>query len=157
MAFAQRFVHRALAQVTRYLTEEKIQEEVQRRIAAHIGPETVAVIGHSLGSVAAFQAAHRSRHRLPLLLTLGSPLGLRTLVYDRIPEAKTIPPRVARWANYADHDDLVAAEPDLAKLFADPYGALESDWTIDNGAEPHRAESYLVKRQIGQAVGTVLA
>ncbi|MFJ9562969.1 hypothetical protein ACIRQQ_23330 [Streptomyces fuscichromogenes] len=156
MAFAQTFVHRALAQVTRYLTEEAVREEVQRRIAEHVGPETVAVIGHSLGSVAAFQAAHRVRAGLPLLMTLGSPLGLRTLVYDRLPEAKTIPPRVGRWANFADRDDLVAAVPDLSTLFADPYGALESDWTLDNGAEPHRAESYLGKRQTGTALGAVL-
>ncbi|MER5755733.1 hypothetical protein [Streptomyces sp. NPDC002088] len=156
MAFAQTFVKRALAQVSRYLTEEALRTEVQRRIATHIGPETVAVIGHSLGSVAAFQAAHSVRHELPLLLTLGSPLGLRTVVYDRLPEAKTIPPRVSRWTNLADRDDLVAAVPDLAKLFADPYGALASDWTLDNGSEPHRAESYLGKRQTGAALGTVL-
>ncbi|MER6078822.1 hypothetical protein [Streptomyces sp. NPDC001833] len=156
MAFAQTFANRALAQVTRYLTEEAVREDVQRRIAEHVGPETVAVIGHSLGSVAAFQAAHRVREGLPLLMTLGSPLGLRTLVYDRLPEAKTIPPRVGRWANFADRDDLVAAVPDLRTLFADPYGVLESDWTFDNGAEPHRAESYLGKKQTGAALGAVL-
>ena len=156
MAFAQTFVHRALAQVTRYLTEEAVREEVQRRIAAQVGPETVAIIGHSLGSVAAFEAAHRTRHGLPLLMTLGSPLGLRTLVYDRLTEAKAIPPGVGRWANFADRDDLVAAGPDLAKLFADPDGVLESDWTFDNGSQPHRAESYLGKRQTGAALGSVL-
>ncbi|MGW6737970.1 hypothetical protein [Streptomyces sp. NPDC055013] len=157
MALAQTFANRALAQVTRYLTEEAVREEVQRRIAAHVGSETVAIIGHSLGSVAAFQAAHRARQSLPLLLTLGSPLGLRTLVFDRLPEAKTVPPRVTRWANFADRDDLVAAEPDLAKLFVDPYGVLESDWTLDNGSAPHRAESYLGKRQTGAVVATALA
>ncbi|MGX1129255.1 hypothetical protein RKD49_001445 [Streptomyces glaucescens] len=156
MAFAQTFVKRALVQVTRYLTEEPVREEVQRRIAAHVGPETVAIVGHSLGSVAAFQAAHRVRSGLPLLLTLGSPLGLRTVVFDRLPEAKTVPPRVAHWANFADRDDLVAAVPDLASLFADPYGALRSDWTLDNGSDPHRAESYLGKRQTGAALGAAL-
>ncbi len=84
-------------------------------------------------------------------------LGLRTLVFDRLPEAKTVPPRVTRWANFSDRDDLVAAEPDLARLFADPYGILESDWTLDNGSEPHRAESYLGKRQTGAVVAGVLA
>ncbi|MER6345802.1 hypothetical protein ACWC10_15085 [Streptomyces sp. NPDC001595] len=156
MAFARTFVKRALVQVTRYLTEEAVREEVQRRIAAHVGPETVAIVGHSLGSVAAYQAAHRVRSGLPLLLTLGSPLGLRTVVHDRLPEAKTVPPRVARWVNLADRDDLVAAVPDLATLFADPYGALHSDRTLDNGSEPHRAESYLGKRQTGAALGAVL-
>ncbi|MEU1570701.1 hypothetical protein ABZ519_05950 [Streptomyces collinus] len=156
MWLAQTFAYRALAQVTRYLTEEELSEEVQERIAAHIGPETVAIIGHSLGSVAAFQAAHRLNQELPLLLTLGSPLGLRTLVYDRLPESKTVPATTRRWVNLADRDDLVAAVPDLAPLFADPCGALASDWTLDNGSQPHLAASYLGKRQVGNAVARVL-
>lgn len=156
MLLAQTFANRALAQVTRYLTEDDVREQVQKRIAAHVGPETVALIGHSLGSVAAFQAAHRLTRDLPLLLTLGSPLGLRTLVYDRLGEPRTVPAHVRRWVNLADRDDLVAAVPDLASLFADPHGALESDWTLDNGAQPHLAESYLGKRQVGAAVAEVL-
>lgn len=156
MWFAQTFAERSLVQVTRYLTEKDVREEVQERIAAHIGPETVAIIGHSLGSVAAFQAAYRMTQELPLLLTLGSPLGLRTLVYDRLPEPKSVPPFTRRWVNLADRDDLVAAVPDLASLFADPYRALESDWTLDNGSQPHRAESYLGKRQVGEAVARIL-
>ncbi|MEU5240963.1 hypothetical protein ACH4UR_24735 [Streptomyces lydicus] len=157
MALAERFVDRALSQVTRYLDEEAVREEVQQRIAAHLGPETVAVIGHSLGSVAAFQAASRLQHDLPLLLTLGSPLGLRTLVYDRLTEAAEVPSRVQRWVNLSDRDDLVAAVPDLASLFADSAGVLESHWTLDNGSMPHRAEWYLTTRESGAAVAAAFS
>ncbi|WP_055626750.1 hypothetical protein [Streptomyces hirsutus] len=156
MWFARTFVERALSQVTRYLTEEDLRAEVQSRIADRTGPETVAIVGHSLGSVAAFQSAHRLTRELPLLLTLGSPLGLRTVVYDRLTDARTVPPTTRSWVNLADRDDLVAAAPDLAPLFADPYGALRSDWTLDNGAEPHRVESYLGKRAVGKAVAAAL-
>ncbi|MFI0968246.1 alpha/beta fold hydrolase [Streptomyces sp. NPDC021080] len=156
IAFAERFADRSLAQVTRYLTEDAVREEVQGRIAAHLGPETVAIIGHSLGSVAAFQAAHRLEHELPLLVTLGSPLGLRTLVYDRLPEEKMVPPQVKRWVNLADRDDLVAAVLDLRTLFADPHGVLESDWMLDNGSQPHRAQSYLTKSQTGAPLAVAL-
>ncbi|WP_128381936.1 hypothetical protein [Streptomyces cavernae] len=156
MAFAERFADRSLAQVTRYLTEEAVREEVQERIAAHIGPETLAIVGHSLGSVAVFQAAHRLERKLPLLVTLGSPLGLRTLVYDRLPEDKTVPERVQRWVNLSDRDDLVAAVLDLRKLFADPRGVLNSDWTLNTGAQPHRAQSYLTKPQTGAAIADAL-
>jgi pimeloyl-ACP methyl ester carboxylesterase len=156
MALATRFGDRSLAQVTRYLTEEAVNEEVQQRIAAHVGPETVAIIGHSLGSVAAFQAAHRLQRDLPLLLTLGSPLGLRSVVYDLLPETKEVPPRVQKWVNLTDADDLVAAEPDLAGLFNDTSGVLDSNWTLDNGSAPHKAEWYLTKRQTGAAVAATI-
>lgn len=156
MWFAQTFVERALVQVTRYMTEESLREQVQRRVAALVGPNTVALVGHSLGSVVAFEASHRLDGSLPLLLTLGSPLGLRNVVYDRLPVPRTVPASTRRWVNLADRDDLVAAVPDLAGLFPGPDGVLESDWTLDNGAQPHRAESYLHARQAGDATASVL-
>ncbi|MGW1769921.1 hypothetical protein ACWCQL_38480 [Streptomyces sp. NPDC002073] len=156
MALATRFHDRSLAQVTRYITEEAVREEVQKRIAAHLGPETIAVIGHSLGSVAAFQAAHRLDHDLPLLLTLGSPLGLRTIVYDQLPEERKVPSRVRRWVNLVDRDDLVAAEPDLSSLFADPAEVLKSNWTVNNGSKPHDARWYLTTHEAGQALAAAI-
>jgi hypothetical protein len=157
MGFAERFVNRSLAQVTRYLTEPELRAEVQGRVIGLIGPETKAVVGHSLGSVAAFQTAHRLRREVPLLLTLGSPLGMRSLVYDRLEERREAPAKIRRWVNLADRDDLVAATPDLSGLFADPGGVLHCDWTLDNGARPHEATSYLTKRQAGRALGDSLS
>jgi hypothetical protein len=80
MAFAERFVNRALKQVTRYLTDETIRAAALATVAAYMDAETQIVIGHSLGSIIAYEAAHRITHPLPLLLTLGSPLGLHTII-----------------------------------------------------------------------------
>jgi pimeloyl-ACP methyl ester carboxylesterase len=55
----------------------------RRTVLDLTGPETKVVIGHSLGSVVAYEAAHYIHRSLPLLVTLGSPLGLHTIVYDR--------------------------------------------------------------------------
>ncbi|NEC86828.1 hypothetical protein [Streptomyces sp. SID12501] len=158
MGFAERFVNRSLVQVTRYMTEPDVYGEVQSRIADLIEPDTKVVIGHSLGSVAAYEAALLLDRELPLLLTLGSPLGLRSIVYDRLEGDHEVPKKVQRWVNLVDKDDVVAAEPDLRKRFADPRGVLVSDWTLDNGEDdPHSAQSYLTKRQTGEAVRTGLA
>ncbi|WP_405947709.1 hypothetical protein OG588_14970 [Streptomyces prunicolor] len=157
MGFAQRFVNKSLVQVTRYMTEPSVYEEVQQRIADLIGPETRILVGHSLGSVAAYEAALRLEGELPLLLTLGSPLGLRTFVHDRLDGEHQVPELVGRWVNLADKDDVIAAEPDLAKRFADPRGVLESDWTLNNGEDdPHSAQAYLTKLQTGRAVREAL-
>jgi hypothetical protein len=91
MAVASRFVWRALTQVSRYLTDDGIRSFAQDQILQWIGPDTRLVIGHSLGSVVAYEAVHRAydASHLPTdqtltLVTLGSPLGLESVVYDRL-------------------------------------------------------------------------
>lgn len=156
-AFAERVVVKALRQVTLYLTDDDVRERVQARVAALIGPETEVVVGHSLGSVVAYEAVHRLGRPLPLLVTLGSPLGLRTIVYERTrPQPAKVPDGLARWVNVADRDDLVAARPDLTALFPGADGVLESGYTVDNGAKPHEATFYLTKPAVGEAVAKAL-
>lgn len=161
MAFAQRFVNTSLRQVTAYLTDDDIRWHIQQRVLRHLDADTRIILGHSLGSVIAYEiAASHLQRPLPLLLTLGSPLGLRTIVYDRIrPQPPVFPAHVRRWVNIADRNDLVAADPDLTPLFkaTEPDGAtVESTWTVDNGAKPHEATFYLTKRQVGAAVAEAL-
>jgi hypothetical protein len=159
VALAERFVMRALAQVTRYFTDEQVRSDALGQVARLVGPDTRVLVGHSLGSVVAYEAAHRLAQPLPLLVTFGSPLGLRTIVYERLrPQPPGFPPRVGRWVNVADRDDFIAAAPDLAALFGgQPAPALfEGGWMVDNGAEPHRATFYLTKQETARPVGQTL-
>ncbi len=153
---AERFLWRSLAQVSSYLTDEPLRTVVLQRVTALIGPETRVVIGHSLGSVIAYEAVQELDRPLPLLLTMGSPLGFRTIVYDKLRrQPPGYPTSVQRWVNVADRDDLIAAEPNLTDMFATgkPPGArFDGGYTVDNGAEPHRATFYLGKQQVGQPV-----
>ena len=156
-----RLAHRALGQVTRYLTEEHLHAQVQARVRKHLDDRTRVMIGHSLGAVVAFEASHQLTRPLPLLITLGNPLGLRTIVYDRVvPQPPTYPSRVRRWVNIADRDDIIAAEPDLTRLFGSslpPDCRLDGCWTVDNGAKPHDPTFYLGKSLVGQLVADALA
>jgi hypothetical protein len=100
MGFAERFVNRSLAQVTRYFTNDEIRSSAVGSVLKLIGPETKVLIGHSLGSVVAYEAAHLIKQPLPLLLTMGSPLGLSTIVYQRLrPQPPGFPSNVRRWVN----------------------------------------------------------
>ncbi|PTR09166.1 hypothetical protein C8R32_104245 [Nitrosospira sp. Nsp5] len=159
MGFAERFVNRSLAQVTRYLTDDTIRSAALKSVFKLIGPETRVLIGHSLGSVIAYEAAHLMDKPLPLLLTLGSPLGLQTIVYQCLrPQPPRFPPAVRRWVNIADRDDFIAAEPDLIDLFRAGIPAsasFEGGYTVDNGADPHNSDFYLGKVQIGREVGEI--
>lgn len=148
-----------LVQVTRYLSEPALREEVQRRLTALLSEETSVMIGHSLGSVVAYEAVHRLGRPLPLLVTLGSPLGLRNIVHGRLAPPASFPPQVRRWVNVADLDDYIASEPDLGGLFSEgkPTGAVfDAGWTVDNEEAPHSLVRYLGKNQVGQPVGSAL-
>lgn len=161
MAFAERFVWQALTQVTAYLTDDAVREAALQTVLDLAGPDTKVIIGHSLGSVVAYEAAHRLEPPLPLLVTLGSPLGLDSIIYPRLrPQPPTFPARVRRWVNVADPDDLVAAEPDLRGLFSSglPAGAVfDGSYTVDNGAEPHSAKFYLSRAEVGRPVTRALS
>lgn len=160
MAFAERFVNRALAQVTSYLSNEEVRGDAIQAVKELINEETRIVIGHSLGSVVAYEAIHQIGHSLPLLITIGSPLGLETIIYPRLrPQPPGFPRAVQRWVNVADRDDFIAAAPDLGPMFSAgiPAAAVfESGYTVDNGALPHSAKFYLAKVEIGKPIGEVL-
>jgi hypothetical protein len=160
MAFSERFVVKALRQVTAYFSSDQVRETALARVESLIDADTRVVIGHSLGSCIAFEAAHRLKQPLPLLITVGSPLGLRTIVYERLrPQPPSYPSQVGHWVNVADRNDVVAAEPDLFRMFGGtlPEGArFNGSWTADNGAEPHRATFYLTKPLVGAAVAEVM-
>jgi hypothetical protein len=89
---------------------------------------------------------------LPLLVTLGSPLGLDTIIYPRLrPQPPTFPVQVRRWVNVADTDDFIAGEPDLTDLFSRglPDGAtFERGYTVDNGAQPHSGTVSFYRERI---------
>lgn len=158
VAVAGRVVVKSLAQVTRYLTDEDMRTQIQQRVRDLIDEKTKVIVAHSLGSVVAYEVAHGLDHPLPLLVTMGSPLGLRAVVYERLrPQPPVVPPNVLSWVNIADRDDLVAARPDLSPLFPGADGVLRSGYTVDNGAKPHDATFYLAKRQVGEPVGQALA
>ncbi len=115
------------------------------------------MVAHSLGTAVAYEALHRLARPLPLLVTLGSPLGLRTVVYDRLrPAPPHVPPLLRRWVNVLDRDDLIAARADLTELFPGSGAVLEPHRLVDNGRTPHAAEAYLTKPESAGPVGETL-
>ncbi|GAA4573989.1 hypothetical protein GCM10023193_69100 [Planotetraspora kaengkrachanensis] len=113
------------------------------------------VIAHSLGSVVAYEAfwAH-SDLSTELLVTLGSPLGMRDVVFERLSPVPVHgrgarPPGVKRWINIADKDDIAAIPPDLQAFFVgiERDVACNIDWldfhTVRNYLGCGAANEYL--------------
>jgi pimeloyl-ACP methyl ester carboxylesterase len=144
-----------LRQVRLYMTDPGIRAEVQRRVASAVGADTRVVVGHSLGSVVAYEAlcAH-PEWPVAALVTLGSPLGIRNLIFDRLCPPPTAGPRGAwpgsarTWANVADRGDAVALVKDLRPLFGDRVAC----WLVSNGATVHAVQPYLTAPETGAAI-----
>jgi hypothetical protein len=145
-------------QVRAYFTRPDVREEVQRRFATAIGPDTRVVVAHSLGSVVAYEAlcAH-PEWQVRTLVTLGSPLGIHTVVLDRLnpPPARVgsrvtaqWPGGIQSWTNIADRMDFVA----LVKKLGTVFGESIADIEITNGAKMHDVRRYLTARETGAAI-----
>jgi hypothetical protein len=160
---AQRAFIGNLKQVPRFLTNSSVKELVLARIHEQMSEGTRVLIGHSLGSVVAYEYLCRYRPSVELLVTLGSPLGIRGLVFERLTPVPADgrgawPGAVAGWVNVADPDDIVALRKQLAGLFPGPSSSKAiDDRLVDNGDQPHAIDRYLNAQQTGSAFGDVLS
>jgi pimeloyl-ACP methyl ester carboxylesterase len=75
----------ALKQVRWYFQDPEIRMAVQQRVADAMTNDTRLLIGHSLGSVVAYEAlAAHPQWPVKAFVSLGSPLGIRGLIFDRL-------------------------------------------------------------------------
>ena len=92
-----------------------------------------------------------------MLLTIGSPLGMDSIVYPRLrPFPPTFPPAAQRWINIAHPDDIVAVEPFLERLFPSPDDRRVEDHTPRSNSNHHAAEVYLEQIETVKAISDAL-
>jgi hypothetical protein len=147
-----------LKQVYSYLHDPAIRQEVQRRVVEMVSEDTRVIVGHSLGSVVAYEAicAH-PEWAVDTFVTLGSPLGIRNLIFDKLIPAPALdrgawPASVKHWFNIADGGDVVALEKNLAVGFGDRV----QDRLIYNGVTAHAVKRYLNVHETGEAIAAGL-
>ncbi|MEU1348395.1 hypothetical protein [Streptomyces sp. NPDC005776] len=145
----------AFRQVRRYLRDPDLKAAIDAAVDAAVAADCRVLVGHSLGSVVAFEYVRRNPAReLDLILTMGSPLGAR-FVRSLLPEPEFGAgglPAVATWVNIRDPRDPVAFAGDLARS-----GWNAQDVTVHNGGDSHAAPRYLGKRQTGAALLAALS
>lgn len=140
-----------LKQVSAYFSDPGVRQGAVAEARAAITPRTRVLVGHSLGSVVAYELlCTASPGEIPpvALVTLGSPLGLRRLVHDRLPRPGAWPDGAASWTNIADAADVVAVVEDLRPL----YGGRITQIRVHNGAHAHDMAPYLTDAATGRAI-----
>ncbi|MFF5205961.1 hypothetical protein [Streptosporangium sp. NPDC000396] len=125
----------------------KAREAVRAAVAEVIRRnQPKVVIAHSLGSVVTYETLWANPDlEVDLLITLGSPLGMRNVIFERLSPAPVNgrgarPRQVRRWVNIADKDDIAAIPPGLRACFTgvDQEALVNLDWL-----DFHTVEKYL--------------
>lgn len=167
-----------LRDLHRYVADDNgIAEHTRRMLkialrAATEGHHPLLLIGHSMGSVIAYdtlwEMSHNSRDHVhvELLLTMGSPLGQRYMQkrikgHDLSGKAR-YPNNIGRWKNFAAVGDLTAIDPRLKNDFGEmlALGLVESFednviynyYRLDGVLNAHAEYGYLVNEATARTV-----
>ncbi|MEU6287361.1 hypothetical protein [Streptomyces sp. NPDC046988] len=149
-----------LKQVVRYLADLELRAAIRDRVRRIVGADTRVVVAHSLGSIVAYEAlCSMPVHDVRSFVTLGSPLGIPNLIFDRVdprPERGVGrwpgEPSSTAWTNIADARDVVALVKDLRPSF----GPAVSCHLVPNGSHVHDVTHYLTKKETGAAIAAAL-
>lgn len=161
---------RHLAQVARYLARSEVDADgvaldrrIRARVAAAIGDEPAVLVAHSLGTIVALETLHEPKRLaqpvIPLFVTLGSPIGLRTVVWPRLlPQPPSAPEGTTGWLNFWDRDDIIAVRPHLERhVRANRAGVVPHSRRVDSdGIWVHSADKYLAQPAVAGPIAEAL-
>ena len=173
-------VKNTIRETARYFShEDNIGQQVRELLKAPLREmfargERVLVIGHSMGSVIAYESLWELTHieknpgRVDLFLTIGSPLGMRftqqRLLSAHEKGSRRYPHNIRHWINMAAQGDLTALDPTLRDDFkamlelgvveslTDRNGGIFNYFRNDQGLNVHRSYGYLVNPRLGEAI-----
>ncbi|MFD3540585.1 hypothetical protein ACFWUQ_13920 [Streptomyces sp. NPDC058662] len=156
-------VKRTFADVHAYFfggAGEAMREVVRAELAGSGGggpggrSAPLVVVGHSLGSVVAYEVLRERRRDVGLFVTAGSPLGISE-IKDRLALPAAVPEGVAAWCNVSDLRDLVALDHWLRPDYRPPERVTDH-LVANRGAHHHGIDEYLACAPVRGAVRAVL-
>lgn len=143
--------------VYKYLKMPGIRSAMDAGVRSAFTPgiESV-VVSHSLGTVVAYNVLNRDASepepalKVPLFITLGSPLALRTVKKEVRPIRR--PACAAKWFNAMDERDVVALFP-LTMAHFETEPAIENKTDVDNDtANRHGISGYLGDAEVARRI-----
>ncbi|MET8965225.1 hypothetical protein ABZX69_38145 [Streptomyces sp. NPDC004074] len=146
----------AMREVRLYLHEPDLAERVRALVAEAFRAGTFVVIGHSLGSVIAYDLLRRGEIApdrtagVRTLVTCGSPLTIPSVRRGlNIAEGEPLKlPGDIAWVNVFDPGDFVTGGTGLSALSPEI-----TDAEVDNGiGDPHSARRYLQTAQVAGVI-----
>lgn len=140
--------------VSIYLQHDVVARRINDYVRLAIGQQPCVVVAHSLGSIVAYRVLRElgSEAQVRRLVTLGSPLGLRTVRKLLFPPARVFPAGAKSWFNAFDPTDIVALHPLDNKTW--PISpTIENYGQVTNHTENHHGISgYLDNPEVARAI-----
>jgi hypothetical protein len=137
-------IERFMRDVYLYTNHAGVRNQVDHIVNSMLTEEPTIVVGHSLGSVVAYNVLRTDTRKLqvPRFVTIGCPLAIRAIRDQLVPLSFPKPP-VEDWSNAFDPSDVVALYPlDAANFPVSPavknYGQVKNH--TDNR---HGIDGYL--------------
>lgn len=135
---------------------ERMREPVRKALRA--APAPTVIVAHSLGTIIIYDVLSEPEFRnraLPMLVTVGSPLGIgnvRARLRDGAGEPNPVPKGLKAWRNFADRFDPVALDATLADAFEPPV-SFPVDEAVNNRAfNNHDLTGYLSIGVVGSVI-----
>ena len=164
-------IERFLDDVAYYLEMKEMREKVlaivERELKAKLpAGGDIVVVGHSLGSIVAYDLLTRLRasHNVRLFVTAGSPLGFPIVQKNLLGKQAGSPPAVpanvptrpAAWLNAYDVLDIVALVHPLAGTFRQSVAGQLADERTHNPTGPHAIEDYLADPDVAVPIANAM-
>lgn len=144
-----------LRDVFLYSRKKVVRNAIDKIVAASLTSDTTVVVGHSLGSVVAYNVLRNAATKPSMLVTVGSPLGIRALRPGL--GVLTNPSGKKGWYNAYDPRDVVALYPlDTDNFDVDPsvtnYGKVNNETSNRHGISGY-LDDRSVARMIREGLG----
>lgn len=144
----------ATRDVYQYLNNVRVRDTIEDGVRRALdGTEESVVVAHSLGTVVAYNLLRRESPargwRVPLLVTLGSPLAVTTIARTLRP--LSWPEPVGAWLNAFDPQDIVALYPLEPPRFA--VDRIANYGKVDNPtSNQHGISGYLSDARVAATI-----
>jgi hypothetical protein len=145
--------------VYQYMTNPVIHKMINQGVREAIQPGIpTVVVSHSLGTVVAYNLlvkdGQASQWKVPLFVTLGSPLGVKAI--RKAVRPISYPSCADKWFNAMDERDVVALYPLNKKRF-DVNPSIENKTDVDNPtSNRHGISGYLGDAEVAARIYAAL-
>jgi pimeloyl-ACP methyl ester carboxylesterase len=149
-----RFLTKRMPEIQRYQAQPQVRAAVRARCLEQLPKGELIMVGHSLGAVVTFDLLHYlpKDARVPLLLTIGSPMARRGW-RDALSEFRGSFPTgvVSTWINLVNKGDWVTAGDGIHLFYPQAIDTFAS-----LGLGMHGETHYLASRPAGVVIGDAL-
>ena len=135
-----------------YLNSSRVRTAINTIVGQDFTGDNTIIVAHSLGTVVTYDLLRTSSSAVtvPLLLTLGSPLGIRSIRNAFRPLKR--PQNLGRWVNCYDDRDYVALYPLDEKHFALNPAIENYAGVKNNDPGRHSVLDYLANERVSDEI-----